>query len=112
MPGITYREFLKDDDRRWEEDWSAAVGPGSVYVKGGGVVLVCGSRDWTNWEAIRRELERLPAACVIIHGDNGYDADGKPLFGQSDHLAVRGADKLADTIAVELGFEVIPFTPD
>lgn len=75
-------------------------------------VLVCGSRTWTNRDAIRRELETLPAGSVIIHGDNGYDAAGNPLWGQPDELAVRGADKLAGAIAQELGFTVKTFTPD
>lgn len=75
-------------------------------------ILVCGSRNWTDHDLIRRELEQLPAGSVIIHGDNGYDAQGKPLWGQPDELAVRGADKLAGTIARELGLSVETYTPD
>jgi hypothetical protein len=75
-------------------------------------VLVCGSRDWTDGEAIRRELAKLPAGSVILHGDHGYDAKGRPLWGLPDELAVRGADKLAGQVARKLGFQVVVFTPE
>lgn len=75
------------------------------------IVLICGSRDWTDRDVIRRELEQLPAGTTIIHGDCGRDAQGRYLWGQDDHLAVRGADKLAGAIARELGFEVRAFPP-
>lgn len=51
-------------------------------------VLVCGSRKWTNLKAIERELEKLPASTIIIHG------------------ACRGADNTAGFVAWLLGFEV------
>lgn len=53
-------------------------------------ILVSGDRNWTDKEAIRRELEkRLP--CVVIHG------------------CARGADTLAGQVAFELGMEVVTF---
>jgi len=53
-------------------------------------VLVCGSRDWSWFDAkvIRRELSALPMGSVIIHG------------------ACRGVDRMADAIAKDLGLEV------
>jgi hypothetical protein len=54
-------------------------------------VLVSGDRNWTDVEAIRRELSKLPDDTVIIHGD------------------ARGADSIADEVAKELGFEVDPY---
>ena len=75
-------------------------------------VLVCGSRDWTDTAAIRAELATLPAGSVVIHGDNGYDAVGRALWGQPDQLAVRGADKLAGAIARELGLVLEVYSPD
>jgi hypothetical protein len=52
-------------------------------------VLVTGARTWTDPEPIRRELARLPAGSVVIHGD------------------ARGADRLAGALAAELGLEVL-----
>ncbi len=38
-------------------------------------VIVTGSMKWTDAEAIRRELRKLPADAVVIHGDcDGVDA--------------------------------------
>src|SRR5262245_59245118 len=51
-------------------------------------VLVCGSRSWTDAEAIRRRLCRLPAGAVIVSG------------------AARGADSLAAHEASALGLSV------
>ena len=75
-------------------------------------VLVCGSREWTDTGAIRAELAALPPGSMVIHGDNGYDAEGHPLWGQPDALAVRGADKLAGAITRELGLAVEVYLPD
>jgi hypothetical protein len=60
-------------------------------------VLVCGSRNWLNYEAIHRELSRLPPGreTTIVHG-------GCPT----------GADNLADRIARKLGFEVRVYPAD
>lgn len=57
-------------------------------------ILVCGDRDWTDTETIRRELSRFPKGTRVIHG------------------AARGADEIAGRVATELEFEVIPFSAD
>lgn len=57
-------------------------------------VLVCGSRHWTDREAIRRRLAAYPPGTVIIHG------------------GCRGADGLAFSVARELGFAVEVFPAD
>lgn len=57
-------------------------------------ILVCGSRKWDNSKSIRDALARFPAGTVLIHGD------------------CRGADKMADTIGKQLGFDVVPFPAD
>lgn len=57
-------------------------------------VLVCGGRDWTDTEAIRRELTAMVRAGVnveIVHG------------------AARGADAIAGSIARTLGLEVTEY---
>ena len=57
-------------------------------------VLVCGSRQWTDYRVIERRLQALPPETVIIEGE------------------ARGADKTARKIAEHLGFEVKPFPAD
>jgi hypothetical protein len=57
-------------------------------------VLVCGSRNWTNVAAIRRELSKLPKDSEIVHG------------------GARGADRIAGKIASELGLQVSVFYAD
>ena len=52
------------------------------------LVVVCGSRTWTDRAAIRHRLLRLPAGTVVLHG------------------GPRGADRLAGTVAAELGLRV------
>ena len=53
------------------------------------LVLICGDRNWTNREAIRRELSKLnPADDTIMHG------------------AARGADSIAGSEAKAMGFTV------
>ncbi len=52
-------------------------------------VLVSGARTWADREAIRRELAKLPAGSVVVHGD------------------AKGADRLAGEVAVELGLTVL-----
>jgi len=47
-------------------------------------IIVCGSRNWTNYSIIYRELSKLPGNTVIIHG------------------AARGADTIAGSIARHL----------
>jgi hypothetical protein len=53
-------------------------------------VIVAGAVTWTDAEAIRRELARLPAGSTVIHGDTA------------------GADALAGQIARDLGLTVEP----
>jgi hypothetical protein len=53
-------------------------------------VIVAGATAWSNAEAIRRELAKLPAEAVVIHGD------------------APGADVLAGQIAVQVGLAVEP----
>lgn len=53
-------------------------------------VIVAGAVAWADAGAIRRELAKLPAGAVVIHGD------------------CPGADALAGAIAAELGFAVEP----
>jgi hypothetical protein len=55
------------------------------------VVLVCGSRDWPDPEAIRKRLAKLPRGTIIIHG------------------AARGADQQAATAARALGLSEYPY---
>lgn len=57
-------------------------------------ILVCGDRNWTDREAIRRELATLPAGSVIIEGECPTKIN---------------ADKLAREVAEELGFDVEPY---
>lgn len=54
-------------------------------------VLICGSRDWTDEDAIFRALLCLPLDAAIIHGD------------------ARGADTIADRAAEALGIARYPF---
>jgi hypothetical protein len=53
-------------------------------------VIVAGAVAWTDAEAIRRELARLPAGTVVIHGD------------------CAGADAISGQVAAQLGFVVEP----
>ena len=59
-------------------------------------VLFCGSRYFNDRELMVREFDRLPSAdLVVIHG-----------------VAWNGADKLADTIALERGLHVEGYPAD
>jgi hypothetical protein len=53
-------------------------------------VIVAGAAAWSDAEAIRRELAKLPADTVVIHGD------------------APGADALAGQVAAQLGLVVEP----
>ena len=53
-------------------------------------VIVAGAADWTDAEAIARELAKLPPGATVIHGD------------------APGADALAGAAAARLGFRVEP----
>lgn len=57
-------------------------------------VLVTGSRDWLDRVAIGRELAGLPSGSVIAHG------------------GARGADTLAGTIALTMGYGVTSYPVD
>ena len=57
-------------------------------------VMITGSRTWTDEDKIRAALSGLPEGSTIVHGN------------------ARGADKIADRIARELGFEVEIFRAD
>jgi hypothetical protein len=57
-------------------------------------VVVCGSRDWRDAEAIKDRLRSLPRGTVIISG------------------GARGADRLAATVARGMGFEVKEYIPN
>ena len=54
------------------------------------VVVVCGSRSWTNRDLIRRRLSALRAGSAVITGN------------------LPGADAIAREEAVQLGLEVLP----
>lgn len=54
-------------------------------------VLVCGSRNWTDYAVIERRMKALPTGAVIIEGE------------------ARGVDKSSRRIAEHLGLEVAPF---
>lgn len=59
------------------------------------IVLICGDRNWETEDSILRELSKFsPTETIIIHG------------------AARGADSIADKIATNLGFSIIPFPAD
>lgn len=56
-------------------------------------VLVCGDRNWVEYDKIRRRLELLPKEdTIIIHG------------------AARGADTIAGIVGYQLNFKVKQFT--
>jgi hypothetical protein len=57
-------------------------------------VLVCGSREWTNKERIRAELEQIVDLQTVIHGN------------------ARGADRLAGEVAKEMGIQVMKYPAD
>jgi hypothetical protein len=56
-------------------------------------VVVTGSRSWDRPEAIREQLEKLSKDTVVIHGGS------------------KGADRIADEIAKELGLTTITVRP-
>lgn len=57
------------------------------------VVLFCGSREWTDRDRIRRDLESLPERAVVIEG------------------GARGADRIAREEAHGLGLHVATVPP-
>jgi hypothetical protein len=58
------------------------------------IVLVCGSREWTDRATIRMWLSKLPSETEIVHG------------------GARGADALAGDVAAELGLAVRAYPAD
>ena len=54
-------------------------------------IIVCGDRNWTNVESIRRVLSYFPADTVVIEG------------------GARGADRIAAGVARSLGMHVREF---
>lgn len=56
-------------------------------------ILVCGSRDWTNVNIIRRELEKYSS--LIVPGE-----EEKTII----HGAATGADSIAGAVGTQLGF--------
>jgi len=71
-------------------------------VAGAVRVLVCGSRDWGDAEAIERELCGWPVGTVVVHG-----AASRKVRGVE-----QSADMLADRIARAYGYRVEPFPAD
>lgn len=57
-------------------------------------VLVTGSRDWSDIDAVIRELSKFPVGTIVIHG------------------ACSGADTIAGDVAEALGFEVRAYPAD
>lgn len=73
-------------------------------------VLVCGSRDWADYEAIDRRLSGLPAEheeITIIHG-----AASRMVKGPTGAPVEESADMLADRAARYWRFEVQRFPAD
>lgn len=58
-------------------------------------VLVCGSRDWTNKDALEREFKKLPPGTIIVHG-----------------ACPTGADMLVDKLAMTHGFKIRRYPAD
>lgn len=57
-------------------------------------VLCCGSRYWSDWAPIWRELRALGPLTSIVHGDQ------------------RGADKMCGFVGTKLGYPVSPYPAD
>lgn len=62
--------------------------PQPLLRRDGAVVLFCGSRGWTDREAIRRDIEALPDNAVVVEG------------------GARGADRIAREEALRRGLHV------
>jgi len=61
----------------------------------GQVVIVTGSREWTDREAIYQRLKRYRQRTILLHGDNGNETGSV------------GADRIAASVGRELGFQVV-----
>ncbi|TES86921.1 DUF2493 domain-containing protein [Candidatus Aerophobetes bacterium] len=73
------------DIRPWTKANAGKVTPGNIRV------LICGSRNWTDEETIEDYIKTLPPQSVIIHGN------------------CKGADKIAQRLALKHGHSEIPF---
>jgi hypothetical protein len=63
-------------------------------VKPQWVILACGSRDWTDYQTIKRVLAEFPAATLLVHGDNGdHDPRHEPPYYGADRQAAYAAQK-------------------
>ena len=59
-------------------------------MSGREVVLICGSRDWSDPEPIRAAISALPAGTTVLTGGaQGADAIAERLARQRGDLAVR-----------------------
>lgn len=78
------------------------------------IVLICGSRTWRDDRAIARVLVCVePWPTLVVHGANGYAADGRALPADGpDEAAARGADCLGGAAAARLGIPVRRFPAD
>lgn len=59
------------------------------------IVVICGDRHWTDRDKIYQRLLLLPFDAAVVHGD-----------------CPTGADRIADQIAREMGFVVVPVPAD
>ncbi len=57
-------------------------------------VLICGDRDWKDYESLERYIKALPPGSVIING------------------RCRGVDNMARFLARQLGYETMDFPAD
>ena len=58
------------------------------------LVLVCGSRDWDDYQTVFNALSKMPRNTIVMHG------------------ASKGADNIAGYVAETLGFETREFPAD
>lgn len=69
------------------------------------VCVVTGSREWSDVEAIRRDLEALPDGSIVIHGACPCRRCGRCMSCKCS--APRSADTIAHHIALNRGLQVI-----
>jgi len=65
-------------------------------------LLICGSRDWDDYEAIVCRLSLFQGSLTVIHGAASRRVDGREV----------SADALADRAAEYLGFDRLAFPAD
>lgn len=71
-------------------------------------VLICGDRDWDDYEFIRAWVERLAKNHAVVHEMlKNYPRGFPPLVIIEGEA--RGADKMARKAAEEFGLEVLKF---